>query len=83
MLANYSNLKLKTRLPTKHLWKLDVDAFRGGWERHKYQIHLIIISRDSWGLSGDKMTCVDLLPQAKFEFKDSSIQPKCCLICCL
>ena len=29
------------------------------------------------------MTCVHLLPQAKLEFKDSSIQHKNCLICCL
>ena len=29
------------------------------------------------------MTCVYLLSQAKFELKDSSIQPKYCLICCL
>ena len=29
------------------------------------------------------MTCADLLPQVKFEFKDSSIQHKNCLICCL
>ena len=28
------------------------------------------------------MTCVHLLPQAKFEFKDSSIQHKNGLICC-
>ena len=39
-------------------------------------------SRDCWVPTGNNMTCVDLLPQAKFEFKDSSIQPKYCLICC-
>ena len=32
---------------------------------------------------GSNMTCVHLLPQAKFEFKDSSIQQKNCLICLL
>ena len=26
-LGNFSNLKLNTRLPTKKIWKLDVDAF--------------------------------------------------------
>ena len=40
------NLKLNTRLPTKQVRKLDVDAFREKAKRFKSQIHLIIISRD-------------------------------------
>ena len=51
--------------------------------RVKPQIHLIIISRDRWLPIGSNMTCVHLLPRAKFEFRDSSIQHRNCLICCL
>ena len=40
------NLKLNTRLPTKKMRKLDVDAFREEGKRVKSQIHLTIISRD-------------------------------------
>ena len=36
----------------------------------------IIISRDCWRPVGSNMTGVHLLPQAKFEFKDSSMQHK-------
>ena len=42
----FLNLKLNTRLPTKEIRKLDVDAFREEEKRFKSQIHLIIISRD-------------------------------------
>ena len=45
-LGNFLNLKLNTRLPTKKIRKLDVDAFREEGKRFKSQIHLIIISRD-------------------------------------
>ena len=77
---NFLYLELNTRLPTKKTRKLDVDAFGREGKRFKSQIHLIIISRDCWGPIGSNMTCVHLLPQAKFEFKDSSIQHKNCLI---
>ena len=82
-LGNFLNLKLNTRLPTKKIRRLDVDAFREEEKRFKSQIHLIIISRDCRGPAGSNMTCVHLLPQTKFEFKDSSTQPKNCLIYCL
>ena len=45
-LGNFLNLKLNTRLLTKNIRKLDVDAFRKEGKRFKSQIHLIIISRD-------------------------------------
>ena len=45
-LGNFLNLKLNTRLPTKKIRILDVDAFREEGKRFKSQIHLIIISRD-------------------------------------
>ena len=45
-LGNFLNLKLNTRLPTKKIRKLDVDAFREEGKRFKFQLHLIIISRD-------------------------------------
>ena len=45
-LGNFLNLKLNTRLPTKKIRKLDVDAFREEGKDFKSQIHLIIISRD-------------------------------------
>ena len=45
-LGNFLNLKLVTRLPTKKIQKLDVDAFREERKRFKSQIHLIIINRD-------------------------------------
>ena len=45
-LGNFLNVKLNTRLPTKEIQKLDVDAFREEGKRFKSQIHLIIISRD-------------------------------------
>ena len=45
-LGSFLNLKLKTRLPTKKIRKLDVDTFREEGKRFKFQIHLIIISRD-------------------------------------
>ena len=82
-LQNFPNLKFDTRLPRKKIRKLDVDAFCEGGKRFKTQIHLIIISRDCWGATGSNMTCVHLLQQAKLKFKDSCIQPKYCLICCL
>ena len=41
-----ADLKLNTRLPTKKIRKLDVDAFREEGKRFKSQIHLIIINRD-------------------------------------
>ena len=47
VVGKFLNLKLNTRLPTKKIRKLDVDAFREEGERFKSQIHLIIISRDS------------------------------------
>ena len=43
---NFSNLKLDTRLPTKKIRKLDVDAFSEEGKRFKSQIHLIVISKD-------------------------------------
>ena len=79
--GNFSNLKLDTRLPTKKIRKLDVSPFSEEGKRFKSQIHLILISRDCRGRTGSKMTCVYLLPQAKFGFKDLSIQSKYCLIC--
>ena len=45
-LGKFLNLKFNTRLPSKKIRKLDVDAFRGEGKRFKSQIHLIIISRD-------------------------------------
>ena len=45
-LGNFLNLKLNTRLPTKKIRKLDVDAFKEEGKRLKSKIHLIIISRD-------------------------------------
>ena len=45
-LGNFLNLKLNTNLPSEKIRKLDVDAFREEGKRFKYQIHLIIISRD-------------------------------------
>ena len=42
-LGNFSNLKLKARLPTKTS-KLDVDAFSEERKRFKSQIHLSIIA---------------------------------------
>ena len=44
--GNFLNLELNTRLPTKKIRNLDVDAFREEGKRFKSQIHLIIISRD-------------------------------------
>ena len=44
--GNFLHLKLNTRLPTKNIRNLDVDAFREKGKRFKSQIHLIIISRD-------------------------------------
>ena len=38
--------RLNTRLPTKKIRKLDVDAFRDEGNRFKSQIHLIIVNRD-------------------------------------
>ena len=73
-LGNFLNLELNTRLPASKIRKLDVDAFRLEAKRFKSQIHLIIISRDCGGPTGSNLTGVLLLPQAKFEFKDSSIQ---------
>ena len=46
VVGNFLNVKLNTRLPTKEIQKLDVDAFREEGKRFKSQIHLIIISRD-------------------------------------
>ena len=43
---SFLNRKLNTRLPTKKIRKLEVDAFREEGKRFKSQIHLIIISRD-------------------------------------
>ena len=45
-LGNFLNHKSNTRLHTKKIRKLDVDAFREEGKRFKFQIHLIIISRD-------------------------------------
>ena len=45
-LGNFLNLKLNTRLPTKKIRKLDVDAFCEEGKRFQFQIHLIVISRD-------------------------------------
>ena len=45
-LGNFFNLELNTRLPTKKIRKLDVDAYREEGKRFKSEIHLIIISRD-------------------------------------
>ena len=45
-LENFLNLKLNTRLPTKKIQKLAVDAFSEEGKRFKSQIHLITISRD-------------------------------------
>ena len=44
--GNFSNLKLDTRLLTKQIQKLDVDAFSEEGKRFKSQIYLIVISRD-------------------------------------
>ena len=57
-LGNFSNLKLNTRLFTKKIRKLDVDAFCEEGKRFKSQIHLITISRDCRGPTGNNMTCV-------------------------
>ena len=65
-LGNFLNLELNTRLPSKKIRKLHVYAFREEGKRFKSQIHLIIISRDQRGPTGSIMTCVQLLPQAKF-----------------
>ena len=54
--GNFLNLKLNTRLTTKKIRKLDVDAFREEGKRLKSQIHLIIISRDCWGPTGSNIT---------------------------
>ena len=62
--------------------KIRLDAFSEEGKRFKSQTHLITI-RACRGPTGSNMTCVYLLSQAKFEFKDSSIQPKYCPICCL
>ena len=83
VVEKFFNLKLNARLPAKKIRKLDVDAFKEEGKRFKSQIHLIIISRDRHITTGSNMRCVHLLPRAKFEFKDSSIQYKNCLICCL
>ena len=81
VVGKFLNPKLNKRLPTKKIRKLDVDAFRKEGKRFKSQIHVIIISRNCRGpITGKNMTFVQLLPQ---EFKDSSIQQKNCLICCL
>ena len=45
-LGNFLNLKLNTRLPTKKIRKLDIDAFKEEGKRFKSKIHLIIVSRD-------------------------------------
>ena len=45
-LGKFLNLTLNTRLPTKKIQKLDVDAFREEGKRFESQIDLIIISRD-------------------------------------
>ena len=46
VVGKFLNLKLNTRLPTKKIRKLEVDAFKTGTKKFKFQIHLIIISRD-------------------------------------
>ena len=43
-LGNFLTLKLNTRLPTKKIRKLDVDAFREEEKKIKFQIYIIIIS---------------------------------------
>ena len=45
-LRNFFNPELNTRLPTKNIRKLDVDAYREEGKRFKSEIHLIIISKD-------------------------------------
>ena len=45
-LGNFLNLKLNTKLATKKIRKLHVDAFREEGKRFESQVHLIIISRD-------------------------------------
>ena len=44
--GNLLNLKLNTRLPTKMVRELDVDAVREEGQGFKSQIHLSVISRD-------------------------------------
>ena len=68
--GNFSNLKLDTRLPTKKIRKLDVDAFSDERKRFESQIHLIVISRHFGEPTGTNMTFASPLLQAKFEFKD-------------
>ena len=45
-MGDFLDLKLNTRLPTKKIRKLDVDAFREEGKRFKSQIYLIMIRRD-------------------------------------
>ena len=44
VVGEFFSPKLNTRLPTKKIRKLDVDAFREEGKRFKSRIHLIIIS---------------------------------------
>ena len=67
-LGNFKNYKLNKRLPKK-IRKLDVDAFREEGKRFKSQIQLSLAE-----------TRVHQSPQAKFEFKGSSIEHKNFLI---
>ena len=75
--------KMKTieyKVTKKRTWKLDINAFCEERKRFNFQIHFIIIRRDLLGPTDTNMTRVNLLTQARFEFKDCSIQPKYCLI---
>ena len=47
-LGNFVNLELNSRLPTKKVRKLNVDAFREEGKRFKSQIHLrCLLSREN------------------------------------